>query len=326
MISSEPIAAGIDRRVLAAAAGASLLAACAPRARSKAGLARVRIGYQKNGVLLLAKSRGAAAAALNPIALEWVEFPSGPPLLEAMNAGAVDLGAVGDTPPIFAQAAGAQLAYVAVQPLSGLSEAIVVPSGSPVRGVRDLRGRRLGFTKASSSHLLAASALADAGLSLADVQTVFLSPSEAAAAFGRRAIDAWGIWDPFLALAERDQGARVIVTGAKVPRTDAFYLASRRFIDGSPEILRRLLGALARDAVWGQANPDGVVRIISTATGLPPDIVRTSLRRGPLAVDPITPTALARQQTAADTLARIGVVPTKVEVAQAAWTGWRPQS
>ena len=311
------------RRALAVQAAAAAVAACAPRGGAATTLT---VGYQKNGVLLLAKSRGVVDRLMGPVPIKWVEFPSGPPLLEAMNAGAVDLGATGDTPPIFAQAAGSALQYVAYQPLSGLGEGLVVPADSPIRRLAELRGKRIAFTKASSSHLLVANALASAGLTLAEVQPIFLSPSDAASAFARRAVDAWGIWDPFLALVQRDQKARVLVNGGQLPRTDAFYLASNAVISRAPQALGRLLDALRAEAIWGRANRDEVVKIVSSANGLPPDIVDTSLRRGDLAVEPLDHAAVVRQQAAAETLQTISVIPNKIRVAEAAWSGWRPKS
>jgi aliphatic sulfonates family ABC transporter substrate-binding protein len=312
-----------SRRALVLQAGAAVLAACAPRAGPTATLT---IGYQKNGVLLLAKSRGVVDTLMAPTRLKWVEFPSGPPLLEAMNAGAVDLGATGDTPPIFAQVAGSALQYVAYQPLTGEGEGLVVPANSPIHRLAELKGKRIAFTKASSSHLLVVNALASAGLTLAEAQPVFLSPSDAASAFSRSAVDAWGIWDPFFALAQRDQRARVLVSGDRLPRSDAFYLASNAVIGRAPEALSRLLDALRAEAAWGEAHRDELIRIVSRANGLPPDIVDISLRRGRLAVEPLDRAAVLRQQAAADTLQNIAVIPRKIRVAEAAWSGWIPKS
>jgi aliphatic sulfonates family ABC transporter substrate-binding protein len=310
-----------SRRTLAVQIGGLALAACAPEGRAPA--TTIKIGYQKNGVLLLAKSRGVVDSLVRPTKLNWVEFPSGPPLLEAMNAGAIDLGATGDTPPIFAQAAGAGLQYVAYQPISGEGEALIVPPSSTLRRVAELKGKRIAFTKASSSHLIVVNALASAGLTLADVTPVYLSPSDAASAFGRGAVDAWAIWDPFLALAERDQRARVLISGAKLPKSDAFYLASNRILSSAPKALGDLLDALRAEADWGEKNRPELVKIVSAANGLPPEIVELSLRRGRLAVEPLDRAVLARQQAAADTLQNIGIIPRKIRIADAAWAGWR---
>jgi sulfonate transport system substrate-binding protein len=243
-----------------------------------------------------------------------------------MNAGAIQFGATGDAPPIFAQAAGAPLRYVAMQPILGQGEALVVPPSSDLKSADDLRGKRIAFTKASSSHLLIVKILAGVGLKLTDVQPVYLSPVDAASAFARSAVDAWATWDPYLALAQRDQKARILVSGDAVAKTAAFYLASQSWAETAPYALNALLDALKDEAAWGRSHEADAVKIVAAASGLPPDIVQTTLRRGPLAVDPITADALARQQASADVFQSIGVIPGRVTVSDISWTGWKPRS
>jgi sulfonate transport system substrate-binding protein len=295
--------------------------------RAGSASARVRIGYQKNGVLLLAKSRGRLARALAPagVKIEWAQFVSGPLLLEALAGGAVDMGAAGDAPPLFAQAAGAPIRYVAVQPLTGHSEAILVPRDSAIGRVDDLRGQRLAFTRGSSSHLLVIRALARQGLSLGDVEPVLLNPADASAAFASGALGAWATWDPYLALAQRDQNARILIDGAAVARCDAFLLASERLVQDAPAVLARVLDALRAEAVWSRAHRPDLIRIVSQASGLSPDIVGAGLRRGDLAVEPMSRDVIARQQASADIFARLGVIPRAIDVKDAAWTGWTPR-
>ena len=298
----------------------SLVAACAPHRRVE----KLRIGYQKNGVLLSAKSRGLIDKALPGVTLEWALFPSGPPMLEAMAAGAVDFGATGDTPPIFAQAAGAPLVYAAFQPLTGVGEGVIVPPNSPLTTGKDLKGKRVAVTKGSSSHLLLIRALRSAGLDWGDITPAFLTPSDAAGAFGSGSIDAWAVWDPYLALAQKTQKARVLVSGAGLARSDAFYLASAKLAHDSPDVLRDFLNALRVEAAWGESHQDEMVKIISEANRLPSDVVLTSLRRGPLAVEPMTAEAVLRQQMGADIFADLHIIPTHLEIASAVWRDWRP--
>jgi sulfonate transport system substrate-binding protein len=322
-LTPSPFTALSRRKLGLSLAYASLVAACAPPRRRPRTL---RIGYQKNGVLLCAKSRGLIDKALPGTTVEWSLFPSGPPMLEAMSAGAVDFGATGDTPPIFAQAASAPLVYAAYQPLTGVGEGVVTPPGSPLTTGKDLKGKRIAVTKGSSAHLLLIRALRSAGLSWGDVTPVFLTPSDAASAFGSGSIDAWSIWDPYLALAQRDQKARVLVSGAVLPQTDAFYLASAKLAHDSPDLLRDFLDALRVEAAWGQAHQDEMVKIISDANHLPADVVLTSLRRGPLAVEPMTAAAVARQQAGADTFADLHIIPAHIDIASVVWRDWKPQS
>src|SRR4051812_29432428 len=211
-MSSSPAAS--RRALLALAAGAPLIRA----ARAEAQPREFRIGFQKSGPLLVAKQNRDFEGVLEPqcIAVTWVEFPYGPPLLEALNVGSIDFGAVGDAPPIFAQAARAKLLYVAATPSRGASQAILVPQDSPLKSVTELKGRKLAFARGSSAHSLAVGALEKAGLAWGDITPVELPPADAGAAFARGNVDAWSIWDPFFALAEIQRNARVLVAGQDV--------------------------------------------------------------------------------------------------------------
>ena len=161
----------------------------------------VRIGYQKTGTLNLVRLRGTLAPdlALLGACAEWIGFPAGPQLLEALNAGAIDFGHTGDAPPILAQSAGAPLVYVAHEPSRSHSEAIIVPAGSPLRTIADLKSKRVALNKGSNVHYLLVRALESAGIAYDQVNTVFLSPSDARAAFEGGSVDAWAVWDPYLA-------------------------------------------------------------------------------------------------------------------------------
>jgi sulfonate transport system substrate-binding protein len=196
------------------------LAAITARADEKV----IRIGYQKYGTLILLKAKGSLEARLKPLGyrVAWAEFPAGPPLLEALNAGAIDFGSVGETPPIFAQAAaGARLTYVAHEPPAPRGEAILVPKDSPIRTVADLKGKKVALNKGSNVHYLLVRALEQAGVGYGEIQPVFLPPADARAAFERGAVDAWVIWDPYQAAAEAATGARTLADGTGLDGVDA---------------------------------------------------------------------------------------------------------
>src|SRR5437868_15510579 len=127
--------------------------ALSPRARAQAPVKEIRIGYQKTGVLVITRQQAILEKhfATKQISIKWIEFTSGPPMMEAMSTGSVDLGAVGDSPPIFAQAANANIVYVAGSPITN-GQGILVPANSPIRAIGDLRGKRIGFGKGTSAH------------------------------------------------------------------------------------------------------------------------------------------------------------------------------
>ena len=164
----------------------------------------LRIGYQKYGTLVLLKAKGTLEKRLaaQGVQVQWTEFPGGPQLLEGLNLGAVDVGFVGEAPPIFAQAAGAKFAYIGYDPAAPEAEAILVPRNSVIKSVAELKGKKIALNKGSNVHYLLVRLLEKNGLKPSDVQPVYLPPADARAAFESGHVDAWVIWDPFAAAAE----------------------------------------------------------------------------------------------------------------------------
>jgi len=280
------------------------------------------IGFQKNGLLFLAKARGVVGAHLEAQGFgqpHWVEFTSGPPMMEAMAAGGVDIGAVGESPPIFAQAAGAPIRYIASQPISGAGSAIILPRGSSIASLKELKGRRVAFTRGSSAHLLLAKALIAAGLGFGDIVPINLNPADASGAFASGAIDAWSIWDPYYAIAQAQHTARTLITGTQLPPSSSFYIGSVEATRGKAESLIALLRALREEAVWAEQNEDAAVDIVAKQNGLPPAIVKTSLRNGRHAADPIDAATIRLQQANVEVFAKAGIIPRTVDVASSVW-------
>src|SRR5437588_8781030 len=230
------------RDFLKLSVGTAAAAAFASRANAQGAVKEIRIGYQKNGVLVIARQQAALEKQFAPqgIAVKWVEFSSGPPMLEAMNVGSVDYGAVGDSPPVFAQAAGAAIVYAAGQPITN-GQGILVPASSGIRSIADLRGKRVGFTKGSSAHNTTVAALEKAGLAYADITPVYLTPPDAGPAFANGSIDAWSIWDPYFAIGETRQNGRVLVTASEITTSNSSYIANRDFARNHGSVLQRTI-------------------------------------------------------------------------------------
>lgn len=317
------MSAALNRRGLLALGAGAFAAACGGGGD---GGVPFRIGYQKNGVLFIAKERGGADAALKAAGagrVSWAEFASGPPLLEALAAKAIDFGSTGDSPPVFAQSAGADLVYVAAVPLSGRAAAILVNGASPLRTVAQLRGKRVAFSQGSSAQILLASALAAQGMTLADIQPLNLGPADAGIALGRGDADAWVVWDPYYAQSELAQKTRAIATGDIGPRSYQFYLASRSFAEAQPAVLSAMLNHLRAEGAWAQAHAADVAGIMSRATGVDAAIQQRVAERQDYAIAPLTDTVIRDQQALADRLAREGAAK-RVDVASAVWRGWIP--
>ena len=303
------------------AAAAGVMAAGMPaaaQAQAK-GEVQVRIGYQKYGTLTLLKGRGTLEKRLaeQGVGVKWTEFPAGPVLLEGLNVGSIDFGTVGEAPPIFAQAAGANLVYVGNEPASPASEAIVVPKGSSLRTLADLKGKKVALNKGSNVHYLLLKALEKAGVAYADIQPVFLPPADARAAFERGSVDAWAIWDPFLAAAEKQLGARVLADGKGLVANYQFYLASRTYAEKNPEILRIVLDEVAKVDDWGRSNPDEVATILAAQTGLGKDVVALAASRYAYGVKPVSVDVIASQQRVADAFSGLKLIPKPIVVKDA---------
>ena len=157
----------------------------------------LRIGYQKSAAnLVVVKQQGTLEKRFPHTRVSWIEFPAGPQLLEALSVGSLDFGLTGDSPPVFAQAAGKDLLYVGAEPPKPDSSAILVPKDSPLRSLSDLKGKKVALQKGSSAHYLLVAALEKAHLQWTDIQAIYLTPADARAAFERNSVDAWAIWDP----------------------------------------------------------------------------------------------------------------------------------
>ncbi|KAA0123404.1 sulfonate ABC transporter substrate-binding protein [Methylobacterium sp. P1-11] len=320
-----PVSGPAPSRRLLLSAGLGLAATAALRPARAAG--SIRIGYQKYGSLVLLKGRGTLEKALQPLGTTvlWSEFPSGPPLLEALNAGAIDFGSAGEAPPIFAQAASADLRYVATEPPAPRGEAILVPKDSLIRSVADLRGRTIALNKGSNVHYLLVRALEQAGVPYDAVKLAFLAPSDANAAFVRGSVDAWVIWDPFQAAAERATGARVLVDGrgiggqALAPNRQ-FYLSRRGFTETSPEIVSAVLTAIGEVDAWAEGHADAVAAELAPSIGIPAPVLSVALGRLSYGVAPLDAAAIADQQKVADAFHGLGLLPKPIRVADAVWT------
>ncbi len=280
----------------------------------------IRIGYQKYGTLNILKAQGSLEQRLQPqgIAVQWIQFPAGPQLLEAMNAGSIDYGHTGEAPPIFAQAAGAPMVYIAHEPPNPKGEAILVAKDSPIQDVAGLKGKKVALNKASNVHFFLVQAIAAAGLKYSDIKPVFLPPAEARAAFEQGSVDAWAIWDPFFTAAQRATGARVLKNAENLAANREFYLAAKPFADRHSDHIKAILEETQKVDTWAKANPTKVAKLLSPQLGIDvPTLVEVSQRR-PYGVQPMQSEVVVYQQQVADTFFKLGLLPKQLDVKQVA--------
>jgi len=286
-----------------------------------AAMAELRIGYQKASVnLLVARRLGLVEKRFPGVRIEWVEFTAGPQLLEALGAGSLDFGMTGDTPPIFAQAAGREIIYVGRETPKPRSSAILVQNGSGIASLTDLRGKRVAFQRGSSAHYLLLRALEKAGLRFTDIVPVYLAPADARAAFERHSIDAWAIWDPYWAAAETGSFAHVLANGQGLSDNVSFYESSRAIATAHPEAIDALFGAINEADQFVGAHRNDAAALIAAGTGLDPKAALIFLeRRQSSPVSVLSPAVVKSQQAIADEFTRAGVIPRHIQIEAAVW-------
>lgn len=310
---------------LIAASLASLMgvAGCAKKpeqqSTTKQETTTLNIGFQKYGILPIVKANGELEKTLaaQGIQVKWVEFPAGPQLLEGLNVGSVVLGEAGEAPPIFAQAANPNLVYVANQPAAPSAEALIVQKDSPIQSIQDLKGKRIALNKGSNVHYLLLKLLEENNLTLNDIQPVYLPPSDARAAFEKGAVDAWVIWDPFLAAAEHQIHARVIANGEHLVSNHQFYLSDRQFAENHPQVLNTVVTTLNQTTDWVKTHPDDAAKLLEKPTALEFDILKTSISRMGFGVQPISEKVAKEQQYVADAFFAQKLIPKQLVIQDA---------
>lgn len=311
----------MDRRTfLKLTSLATVASAMTPAVLRAQGASEVKIGYQKTGVLVIARQQGTVEKrfASEGVQVKWVEFTSGPPMMEAVSNGSIDFGAVGDSPPIFAQAANANIVYAASSPISN-GQGILVPQNSSIKTISDLKGKRIGFTKGSSAHNVVLLTLEKAGLTYADITPVYLTPPDAGPAFANGSIDAWAVWDPYFAIGEKKQNARILINAHELGKTNAFFIANRDFANKRPGQLSNIIAGLATAAEWAEGHRAEVAKSLHEITGVPLDIQTVAANRATFAIGPVTDEVIETQQRVADGFAKLGLIPRPIKVRDIVW-------
>ncbi len=279
----------------------------------------IRIGYQKYGTLVLLKARGSLEKRLAAMQANvlWTEFPAGPQLLEGLNVGSIDFGTVGEAPPIFAQAAGADLIYVGNEPAASAAEAIVVPQNSPLKSLSELRGKKIALNKGSNVHYMLVKLLEKGGVKYSEIDPIYLAPSDARAAFERGSVDAWAIWDPFFAAAQTQINARILADGQGAVSNHQFFLASRAYAQKRPDIVSVVLDEVASVDEWAKQHTKEAAAALQTQIGLDQPTLELALSRMGYGVKPVTDTVMFEQQQIADAFFNLKLIPKHINVRDA---------
>ncbi|TCN26060.1 sulfonate ABC transporter substrate-binding protein [Mesobacillus foraminis] len=279
----------------------------------------IHIGYQKFGTLNILKADKSLDDTLKKkgFSIQWTEFPAGPQLLEALNVGSINFGHTGEAPPIFAQAAEAPFVYFANEPPNPNGEAIIVPENSSIESLKDLKGKKIGLNKGSNVHFLLVKALEEAGIQYHEIETAFLPPADARAAFEKGDIDAWVIWDPFLADAELTANARIIANAKELAANREFFLSSKSFADKNPDVLEIIYEEVKKTEKWVSENPREAAEFLAPQIGMDVETLERTLNRRSFGLEKVTEEVLNDQQKIADQFYDLKLIPKKINVKDA---------
>ncbi|MFG2888646.1 ABC transporter substrate-binding protein [Streptomyces sp. NPDC048248] len=305
---------------------ALLLAACgaSPRGEGAGGTGSgtdgkgsltLNVGDQKGGSEAVLRAAGELDDL--PYKIKWSTFTSGPPLLEAINAGAVDVGGVGNTPPVFAAAANSKIKVIAGSHSRSDGEAILVKKDSPLKRPSHLKGKSIAVAQGSSAHYQLIAQLKKIGLTPKDVTLNYLQPADALAAFSRGKVDAWAVWDPYTSQALDQADARVLATGQGVVNGLSFQVAAPSALDDKKKsaALKDYTDRLRRAQNWVFKHPDAWAKAWSEETGLPRKVARDAVERtrGTAVAVAVDKAAIASEQQIVDTFAGLDLIPRKYD-------------
>ncbi|WP_138498234.1 aliphatic sulfonate ABC transporter substrate-binding protein [Nostoc sp. PA-18-2419] len=288
---------------------------------SKSTTKLVRLGYQVSGDLTHEKGVIEKRLAPQGIGVTWSQFVSGPPLLEALNVGSIDLGPTGETPPIFAQAAGTDLIYVVnMPPGTGEGSAIIVLKDSPIRTLAELKGKKVAYSRGTAQTYFVVKALEDVGLKINDIQSVNLAIADGRAAFLNKTVDAFVEGDPNLIKLQQEGSIRVLRNAQGISTPGSYYLASRNFAINNTELLKTILSEYYQIGQWANKNRRAAAEILAPKVKTDVDTMELTLTRRKFDMKPITKEVISAQQKVADLLYQLKVIPKQVDVRGATLT------
>lgn len=284
----------------------------------------LKMAHQKGMANLeILQAQGSLEKRLQPlnISVEWSEFSSTSPLLEAMSVG-LDFGGGGRTGSVFAQASDKSFVRVAEErSTSTRGQAILVLEKSPIKTLADLKGKKVAFAKGSSSHYVIVQALKKANLQLSDIQPVYLPPSDALPAFERGDIDAWAIWNPNTAQTEKTVRTRMLadlsaIFGEKASgENPAFYYAAPNFVHDHPDLLKLVLEEVNKAGAWAKSNVKASAKLLASRYKIDLSTMETVQQRsGDRRIEPVSDRVLSGLQQMADTFVEQKIIPKQIDV------------
>ena len=271
----------------------------------------LRVGDQKGNAQAVMDAAGVLKDV--PYKIEWKEFAAAVPLLEALGAGAIDTGLVGDAPFTFAAAANVPVKAITAIRQSGEGLAILVPEKSPIRSFDDLKGRKIATGRGSIGHQLILAALEAKGWTASDVQIVFLAPSDAKVAYSQGSVDAWSTWEPYVSQEEVLFKSRRVITAEGLTPGLSFTVATPDAIRDKRARLEDFVRRLALARNWSLGHTEGYAESWGKLMNIPPAVALNWLSRAKISIAPIDDGVVADEQKTIDLYFRAGLIKQKLE-------------
>jgi len=303
------------RRLLLQGLGATAALATVPAFAAEERT--LRIGYQKFNTLNILKGSGNLEQALQPLGwkVKWFEFAAGPQLTEALNGGAIDFGHAADTPSAFANAAGVNAVYLAAEQPYPKGIGIFVAQDSPIRSVKELKGKKIALGRGWNVQYLLVRALEEAGLSYNDIIPVYVTnAADVRATFQSGNVDAATLWDPYLAGQQISTSPRILRDGSGLSNNRTFHLANPEFVDRNKNIIRALFSELKKTNAWAQSHPQETAALLAPQLGVDPKVLQLATERRNYTTVPIDAAIIAEQQQIVEVFYKLNLIKTQVQV------------
>lgn len=280
----------------------------------------IRIGYQKNGTTLLLRQNEQLEQALNEkgYTVEWSEFNTASSVLEALNANSVDFANAGDAPSVMALSKGMDFQFIVTEPSSPHREAILIPEDSTIQSIKDLKGKKVAYNQASIAQYLLAKALETEGLTLDDVESVYLAPSDASIAFANGEVDAWVTWDPYMTVAQ-ESGNIILTTGEGIVPLRSFFVASPDIIEKEPEVVNTFVNHVKEVGRSIDEDPTEAANVLEEATKIESSVWKTTLSSKTNVLETVDQEAIDDLQTLTTDLKEIGMITETVDIENHVW-------
>lgn len=279
-------------------------------------LKTVTIGYQKGDPFDIAKERGEFVKKMKAKGYKvvWKEFQDGSSLMQAMKAGSVDYARTGDTPPVSALSTGTKLTYIAASSSKAKGSGILVKKSSSISSIADLKGKKIAYTKGTSSQYMVLAALKKAGLSASDVTWVNMDQSSASVAFSKGKVDAWATWDPYTSQAELTQNAKMLTNGVGITNNRDYILATQSYAKENTEVSKYLVKYLEEDMQWANNNHSELITMMSKSLKVSKSVVKRMVERRTYSISAMNSSYAKEEQKIADLFYEENLIENKVTI------------